>query len=143
MTTNCVDHGKTGNQWGYGRVRRGGKLYLAHRWVYCQHNGVSIDTIAGKVVRHTCDNPRCINPEHLILGTVQDNVNDMMERHRHKVPRGTAHPMCKLTPVQVAEIRRLYVRGSSEYGTYGLAKRFGVSQRLVYLIVNNLHRNPQ
>lgn len=51
-----------------------------HRFVYKLAYGENID---GKVVRHKCDNPLCINPDHLISGTNLDNVNDMVERYRH------------------------------------------------------------
>ena len=54
------------------------------RHYYRHYNGEIPD---GLVVRHTCDNTQCINPNHLLLGTHADNVRDKMERGRHK-PRG-------------------------------------------------------
>lgn len=77
---------------------------------------------------HHCDNPPCVNPEHLYIGTRQDNMRDKVDRNRtHK---GQDSALSKLTDAQVLEIRRL--RGvvvASE-----LAKRFGVSQNYIYQI---------
>lgn len=97
----CKDHGQVGKvvtnrkgfTGGYGYTKRawGGKpkrTIKLHRAVYCDYHKLSPDDIAGLAVRHTCDNPRCINPEHLILGTQQENIQDMMERGRHVSIRG-------------------------------------------------------
>ena len=94
--TDCIDHGQVGKKvidrknfkGGYGYTKRawGGKpkrTVKLHRAVYCDYHGLSLDYIEGMVVRHICDNPRCINPLHLMLGTQQDNIDDMMERGRH------------------------------------------------------------
>jgi hypothetical protein len=66
---------------GYGRIRWLGKLKLAHVLAY--ETWVGIIT-SGLKVRHTCDNPPYINPEHLIVGTQADNVNDMVLRGRNR-----------------------------------------------------------
>lgn len=60
-----------------------------HRQVCAEANGLTLDDIKGQVVRHTCDVPLCINPDHLLLGSVADNMRDRDERDRHgqtKVP---------------------------------------------------------
>lgn len=83
--TECVEHTQKG--WnGYGTksvkvngVWRMGKL---HRLAYCEAHGLSLDDIAGKVVMHTCDNPRCINPDHLVLGTQAQNNADRHAKGR-------------------------------------------------------------
>lgn len=62
----------------------------------------------GQCVRHTCDNPLCVNPAHLILGTHDDNMRDMKERNRRKnitAVKGEKHGMVKLTEELVREIR--------------------------------------
>ena len=64
---------------GYGRVKWQGKPIRAHRYAYERDHGPIPD---GLVVRHKCDNPPCVNPEHLEIGTYQDNVNDMIARGR-------------------------------------------------------------
>jgi hypothetical protein len=86
----------------------------------------------GLCVLHHCDNPPCVNPDHLFLGTKQDNVDDMMRKGRHVPPpglRGEQLPHTKLTWAQVAEIRRL----AAERPRSGsmLARRFGVHPRTV------------
>lgn len=79
------------------------------------------------VVRHTCDNPWCVNPEHLVDGTQADNVQDMHERGRanHKANR-------KLTMEEAQ-----YIRESSELGK-DLAKRFGVGVATISRIKHGL-----
>ena len=64
---------------GYGRVKRDGKAIRAHRYAWERENGPIPD---GMVVRHKCDNPPCVNPDHLEVGTHQDNVDDMIARGR-------------------------------------------------------------
>ena len=66
---------------GYGRVRVAGKRVMAHRAAYAQARGLPLDAIAGRVIRHKCDNPSCVNPEHLEEGTHQDNMDDKVARH--------------------------------------------------------------
>ena len=58
----------------------GPKQYL-HRLVWEAHNAEPIPE--GQVIRHTCDNPSCCNPNHLLIGTMKDNVDDMFERGRN------------------------------------------------------------
>ena len=69
---------------GYPRIHVGGKngkTYLIHRLAWEIANAEPIPP--GMVVRHTCDNPRCCNPAHLILGTDKDNTDDMLTRNRY------------------------------------------------------------
>lgn len=68
---------------GYGRVYRG-RMVFAHRFSYELHVG---QIPKGLIVRHSCDVPGCVNPDHLRLGTQRDNVGDMFARGRGK-PRG-------------------------------------------------------
>ena len=64
----------------------------------------------GLVVRHKCDNRLCINPEHLELGTVRDNVLDMVKRGRHKSQRGSNNNLAKLNEDDVSKIKALLKR---------------------------------
>lgn len=79
--TSCVDHGKKGNSRGYTSraIKVNGKWFTttAHRVVFFTIHGYW-----PQVVRHTCDNPRCINPEHLVGGTQKDNRADCVSRGR-------------------------------------------------------------
>ena len=76
ITMKCSKH-----KYGYGRLRANGQKVLAHRLSYSLFKGEIKD---GLMVCHTCDNPACINPEHLFLGTHQDNVSDCVAKGRHK-----------------------------------------------------------
>lgn len=105
-----------------------------HRLAYCKANGLLLADIAGKVVRHRCDNPACINPEHLVLGTVQDNVDDREFRRRgnHEVKgkRGEENNANKLTELQVAEIK-----GHTRYSQRQLAEMYNVNQSTILRIL--------
>lgn len=115
---------------GYGQFRRDdGSIVLSHRFSYLLHNGGAVD---GLVVMHKCDTPRCVNPEHLALGTQADNVQDMRNKGREKkrgLP-GSEHGMSKLTDAQVREIR------SSKESGPAIAKRLSISTTTVYDVRN-------
>lgn len=130
----CIDHGQKGQGLGYGTYRYRGERGTAHRVVYCKAHNLLLADIKGLVVRHTCDNARCINPEHLVLGTHQDN---MQARHtRKRTSRGVAMPQAKLTAKQVQFIRKHYVRYSKEWGTVAIAHMLGVSHRTVQSVTS-------
>jgi hypothetical protein len=75
---------------------------LAHRVAYKLWNG---DIPKKKLVRHKCDNPKCVNPNHLELGTQQDNMNDMVERGRYRNGIGMLNNNVKLTDYDIKEFR--------------------------------------
>jgi hypothetical protein len=131
----CIEWRGYKNRHGYGTLKRGKRHLFAHRVAYCKHNGVNIDSINGLIVRHQCDNPGCVNPGHLLIGTTTDNIKDKVERGR--VLRGEKNPSSKLTTAQVVEIRSTYIRGSKEFGGAVLARKFGVSEQTVSSIVRN------
>jgi len=102
--------------------------YGASRVSYYIHTGVDP---AEKEVCHSCDNPLCVNPHHLWLGTQADNVADAVAKGRHKPGRfghGEASPSSKLTEVAVRAIRK--ARGRQR----DIARMFGVSQANVSAI---------
>ena len=76
------------------------------------------------MVRHTCDNPACVNPEHLLLGTMKDNTQDMMTRgrNRYKEQKGEQIGNHKLSEEDVRAIR------ASKKTQVQLAKEYGVTQ---------------
>ena len=65
---------------GYGHIEYHGRRYLVHRLFYALNKGEPGDLI----VRHSCDNPSCVNPDHLSLGTHADNIADMVSKGRHR-----------------------------------------------------------
>ena len=86
----------------------------AHRVAYAISHGPLLD---GQVVRHTCDNPPCCRPDHLVVGTIADNNADMVERGRNAteqlVHRGATNVNAKLTDALVAELRAAWRGGES------------------------------
>jgi hypothetical protein len=120
-------HGK-----GYGRYRVSGKYVWAHHVSYELTYGPIPN---GLFVLHHCDNPPCVRPDHLFLGTIRDNAEDMVrkgrqfsERRREAQPRGEAHGSAKLTAAQVIEIRR-QATANIRHGV--LAAQYGVARRTI------------
>ena len=120
---------------GYGILHRGGKLIKAHRLAYCNANGKRLDDIAGLVVRHKCDNRKCLNPDHLEIGTNADNTRDRHTRGRDA--KGSKNGNSKLTETEVIAIRRDYRGHCRQNGARPMAKKYGVSVSLISQIVNN------
>jgi len=108
----------------YGNTRFDGKGYSTHRLAYKLFYGNLPDDL---YVLHKCDNPPCCNPNHLFLGTHQDNVDDREAKNRNKLPhsKGEDHGLSKLTVDQVRLIRTYYNNGGWSYRR--LAQKFGVS----------------
>lgn len=117
---------------GYGTIKWDGKNRRSHRVAWIIAFGV---IPSGLFVCHKCDNPSCVNPRHLFLGTNQDNIDDRERKGRNRPPRGEKHWKHKLTKEQVSEIRRCY----GYYGVGGkssleLAKIFGVDPSTIQRI---------
>lgn len=88
---------------GYGYISdEFGKTKKAHREIFKHFNGEITD---GLIVRHACDNPKCCNPEHLILGTHKDNAMDAKIRGRNA--RGSKNWYSKLTEKDVYSIKKM------------------------------------
>ena len=113
--TGCATHG-------HGQVRWGGRTEYAHRVAWSLANGPIPD---GEQVLHSCDNPPCVNPRHLFLGSQLDNVADMMAKGRRADTRGSACPTAKLDERAVSEIRRALRGGATPEE---LALRHGVDE---------------
>lgn len=97
------------NKDGHATIRTGGKEKYAHRIAYEQAFG---EIPEGLVVRHKCDNPNCINPNHLELGTHGDNVKDRMERGRSA--KGVNNGRAKLSEENVRYIRNDEIHSNKE-----------------------------
>ena len=80
--TNCWEWQGGKNNIGYGMIRDGQQMRTTHRVSYEEHNNTPIP--AGLVVMHSCDNKLCCNPQHLSVGTMKDNMHDMIKKNRHK-----------------------------------------------------------
>lgn len=118
-----------------GRVIQG----RAHRFSY----QIMVGPIPAKLfVLHRCDNPACVNPDHLFVGTNQDNVSDMMQKGRHvaggtyvvgNYERGGYHHNARLTEHDIRSLRTDREQGLS-YSS--LAQKYGISLAHAYRIVN-------
>jgi hypothetical protein len=109
---------------GYGRFRSNGKKVTASRFSYELYIGEIGD---GMKVCHKCDNPSCVNPDHLFIGTQIENMNDMVSKNRHidGKKRGHENGNAKLIPEQVLAIR------SDQRSQSKIAIEYGVGQALV------------
>jgi hypothetical protein len=132
----CISKG------GYGKITEGGrygKILIASRASWIIHFG---EIPKGKFVLHKCDNRRCVNPDHLFIGTQKDNIQDMYKKRRNVAydRSGIKNPRCKLTEKQVIEIRKNFVAytGKRNIGSGCLywAKKFGVNCKTVWSIIN-------
>lgn len=113
---------------GYGQMIINGKHNAAHRLSYELYKG---PIPQGMHVLHRCDVYACLNPDHLFLGTHQDNMNDKIAKGRAGVPFGENHPRAKLKTTQVLEIRRKSASGTSHAE---LSREFGVSTSAIEAI---------
>lgn len=137
ILTECINFGGVRDKKGYGIATFEGKGVRAHRLAYCNHNGLELQDIKNLVIRHKCDNPSCVNPDHLEAGSQADNIRDMMERGRHKYPgyKGEQNGQAKLSQQDVENIRQRYQFRSRINGTYAIAKDYGISQKQISRIV--------
>ena len=126
---------------GYGHIRapRERRDVLAHRLSWEWSNG---PIPQGRHVLHSCDNRRCVRPDHLFLGDNATNVADRVAKGRSADMRGSRNPKAKLTREQVADIRRRYGPAPIGHPRRGerrsaslLAEEFGVSRSTIYHIV--------
>ena len=108
---------------GYGKISLRNKKFAAHRMSYSLNFGC---VPAGLFVCHKCDNKACVNPNHLFLGTHEDNMRDMRNKGRRKEGRA------KVTPEQVIEIRKKWQEG---FSTAQIAKSYGVRTALILRVV--------
>lgn len=128
----CWEWTAAKHQFGYGMLGVNSKVIYAHRFSWQIHFG---DIPPGMEVCHSCDNPPCVNPNHLFLGTQTDNVYDMQRKGRHRggsMP-GESHPQSKLTKKQVRAIREQYAQG--EISQRALAEQYGMCQSAIGNII--------
>lgn len=117
----CIEWTGSCDRKGYGQLRIGGKLVKAHRYAVERKNG---PIASGMVVMHTCDNPKCVNVDHLRVGTQTDNVRDMDIKGRrvNNQCRGMASYNAKITDDDVKAIRSDKRRQVDIAASYGIAQ---------------------
>lgn len=124
---------------GYGKIYYKGKSWLAHRLSFVLNKGEIIDNMC---VCHKCDNPKCINPDHLWLGSVAQNNADRSKKGRtyknsfdnltqDQLRRGEKHGMSKLSEKDVLDIK------VSVLGPKKLCEKYGIGTSTVWRIKNN------
>lgn len=121
--------GKT--KFGYGKFGSDGRIQvLAHRFSYQYFKGEIPDNL---FVLHCCDNPPCVNPEHLRTGTPYDNIRDREDRRRGGDHRGEKHGRSKITLSESRGIKKMYA--SKKYYQKELADIFSVGQSTISSII--------
>jgi len=108
---------------GYGRFRLNGKFTYAHRFSYQFFCG---EVAGGMYVCHKCDNPICVNPKHLFLGTHKENMLDRNQKNRQS--KGSKNGSSKLKENDILEIRKMLNSGSTGRE---IAKQFGISYHVI------------
>jgi len=138
-----VHKGRTCWEWqagrtsaGYGLIYFQGSRQLAHRVAWQLEYGPIPE---GRCVCHHCDNPRCVRPDHLFVGTHKDNMNDMHHKgragdHRWWRQPGRRHHKAKITQQQASEIRLLYA--TTDKTQRQLASQYGVSQAAIWHVLH-------
>lgn len=133
LPTECIEWAGAHTQEGYGQKRHNGKTAYSHRLAYCKHKAIDLSEIDGLIIRHDCDNPRCVNPEHMQTGTRTDNARDKVSRGRHllNIQRGEQCHRAKLTKLQVEDIRKNCIPGSRSQGQSSFARKYGITSGAV------------
>lgn len=132
VASGCVEWAGLRNRDGYGYLRANGRRVRAHRVAWeLVHGSIPPDMI----ICHHCDNPACVNLDHLFIGTTADNMADKTAkgRLRGQLAKGADHPAAKLTAESVRVIRERAAAGITQQA---LADKFGVRQDTISRLVN-------
>jgi hypothetical protein len=130
----CWEWKKLLDKKGYGLITVKNKTIYAHRFSAL----IAGLHITDKFVCHKCDNPKCVNPDHLFVGTLQDNKNDEISKNRQA--KGLRHGMTHLTENDVNYIKDNYIQGNRtmvKSNSMELAKMFSVTDQTIRNIAKN------
>ena len=134
--SSCIEHGYRTP--GYANVysKKHGKSYGLHRLILAHKLSVDVTELKG-VAMHTCDNKRCVNPDHIQLGSQSQNVKDAYSRGLNKAATGESHHRAKLTDSQIEYVL------SSALGPRALGRELGVSHSIISRVRNGKARASQ
>lgn len=118
---------KNGYGYGYDKITK--KMRLAHRLVFEKNNKIRLNR--SEVVMHICDNPSCVNPQHLRKGSQIENLKDCRDKRRHM--HGDKHTSAKLTIKKALQIRRMYETG--KFTETEISEIFGVNQPTIHDVI--------
>ena len=130
MDTPCWEWTAFRNPSGYGYFRIGDRMRPAHR-VSALWAGIISDITDGDCVLHECDNPACVNPNHLWRGTRADNMEDQFKKGRSTLGKGFNLHSAKLTEDDVRCIKNLLMAGAKQSL---ISKQFGASESTISMI---------
>lgn len=126
--TGCrIWDGQINKPGGYGRIGYRGRQWRAHRLSYTL---LWAKIPEGMDLLHSCDNPLCINPQHLRPGTHAENIKEAYQKGRKSVSQGPNHPRFCLSEKQALEVIE------STDPVAAIAARFGVSKSMIYRLKN-------
>ena len=135
--TECIEHNHPVNSSGYGSCRYMGKRVGRHVKAYCEAHNLDPNTFKRTdVVMHSCDNRRCINVEHLSLGTQSQNINDCSKKGR--APQFVDRHNAKLSQRDVSDIKARHIKGTGG-NTSALAKEYGINKTYLLQISRGYH----
>ena len=129
-TDKCWEWTACKNSTGYGQIRIDGQAVLAHRLSWEMAHGQEIPP--NMYICHSCDNPGCVRPDHLFLGTPSENLYDSSSKDRNHPHRGEDNIWAKLTNAQVIEIRDL---GQIGWSSRRIGRRYNISHTTVLAIL--------
>lgn len=117
------------NQDGYGRMVVNERLVMTHRIAFAIHHEQPLK----RLILHSCDNPACVNPSHLSVGSQKENVADMDAKRRRYISKGEEIHCAKLTDEMVLKIRHL--KEASNIRVAAISRMFNVSHRTIRLVI--------
>lgn len=118
------------NNKGYGVLGIKRDIFLAHRISWA----IKFGDLKGKCALHKCDNPACVNPNHLFSGTMKENMDDKMAKGRYKkgiTPKGMSNYLAKLKDADIPIIREMCDAGIS---THVIGAKFGVTSKTIWAV---------
>lgn len=131
QTDTCWNWTGYRNSYGYGKFCLNKKIDFAHRVSFTLFKG---EIPKGMCILHSCDNPRCVRPQHIRLGTHKENMEDKVAKNRQHKPNGELNGRSKLKNHDVSELLVLHAFG---FSGVELAKQFDISIAVVSTIINN------